>query len=486
VTLIETLYNILSNINFSSVTSLEVLACGLIFNKLDATAIDTLASNFASQGKWSDVSKVKRLAELNNYRSDQLDSITLQMLDNMDKIGNLPANYTVNTSKYFTVDERCDLWLPKWAKEMGYRTDKWNADTIFQDLKKCYDVYNRPFSYADPTQNIVMPSYTDLVELYSMAGQTLDCFTKIKAQGVEGALEYAVKTWDWINQNLWVEDHYKEKVVADILGGAVNFHLIALRLNVESPLNNFERLMTDINKKLLASRWDSPLWSNYAVIVSYPNDTTPYLLHTANAFILLHTIYPLLTTDMKTAFASMLSTPTRAWEGLINNSGLFDPDTGKFKLIPTYPVQDTATALGCILLLLQGIIPDTGSLAIPLIEDFQGDPLLMLIPRILNFNISERTLTLPVFAGAIGFQFGEKIATFDFESDGVWRITFSLDWSNVTEAEKIGDLPKELKYVKTPAYTQPYLPLQQLLNLLVTFMVVFMLLSMMTELTRED
>ena len=484
-TLVETLNNILSNIDFSSVTSLEVLACGLIFNKLGFSAIDALASDFASRGQWSNVSKVKRLAELNNYRSDQLDSITLQMLDNMDKIGNLPANYTSETYKYFIVDERCDLWLPKWAKEMGYRTDKWNADAIFQDLKKCYDVYNRPFKFVDPTQNIVIPDSVDYVYLYSTAGQTLDCFTKIKAQGVEGALEYAVKTWDWINQNLWAGDHYKEKVATDILGGAVNFHLIALRLNAESPLTNFERLITDINKKLLANRWNSPLWNNYAVIVSSSNPT-PYLVFTANAFILLHAIYPLLTTEMKTAFASMLSTPTRAWEGLINYSGLFDPNTGKFRYFPRFTPFDPPTALGCILLLLQGIVPDTGSLAIPLIEEFRDDPLLMLIPRILNFNIQERKLTLPVFAGAISFQFGEKLATFDFESDGVWRITFSLDWSTVTAAEKIGDLPKDLKYVKTPAYPQPSFPLQQLLNLLVAFMVVFMLLSMITELTRKD
>jgi hypothetical protein len=486
VTLIEALSSIIANIDFTNVSSLEVLSCGLIFNKLTPSSIDALASYFASQNRWSDVCKVKRLAELMGYRSDQLDTITLQALDNIGKIGNLPANYTFDTSKFFKVDERCDLWLPKWAKEMGYRTDKWSADAIFQDLKKCYDIYNRPFSYVDPAQNVVMPDSASLIELYSMASQTLDCFIKLKAQGVEGALEYAVKAWEWINQNLWQTDHYKGKVSPDILEGALNFHLLALRLNAESKLSNFERLLSDVNKKLLVDRWASPLWSNYAVIVSYPNDTTPYLVHTINAFIMLHTIYPLLASDMKTSFASMLSVPTKAWEGLINNSGLYDSQTGKFKLMPTYPVSDSATALGCNLLLLQGIVPDTGSLAIPLVEDFKCDSTLMLNPRIFNLNLQDRKLVIPVFAGAIMFQFGDKLVSFDFETDGVWRLTFNSDWTAVIGAERLSDLPKDVKYVKAPTYPPSILQqFQALLNALIAFVMIFVILSMVSEIMGE-
>jgi len=485
-TLIETLKNSLSQVDFSTVASLEVLVCGLIFHKLDAAAIDSLASSFASAGLWSDVSKVKRLAELNNYRSDQLDSITLQMLDNMDKIGALPANYTYDTSKYFIVDERCDLWLPKWAKEMGYRTDKWDAAAIFQDVKKCYDVYNRPFLYVNPEQNIVMPDSDDLVSLYLMAAQTLDCFVKLKAQGISGSIEYAVKAWDWVNQNLWQTDHYKDRTTANVLSGALNFHLIVLRLNAETKIGNFERILTDIDTKLLADRWNSPLWNNYAIVMSYPDDRTPSLVYSLSAFIMLHTIYPLLTTDMKTAFASMLSASTRAWEGLINYSGLYDAETGKFKLTPPHSVTDSATALGCILLLLQGIIPDTGCLAIPLIEDYNYDSLLMLMPKLLNLNISERKLTIPVFSGAIGFQFGEKLVSYEFASDGVWRVTFSSDWNRIVTVERIGNLPVDVKYVKTPTYVAERNIFQDLLNFLITFMVIMMLLSLITEMMRTD
>jgi hypothetical protein len=209
------------------------------------------------------------------------------------------------------------------------------------------------------------------------------------------------------------------------------------------------------------------------------------LNNTLITFSVLHTYYPLLSQEARIAFRTLLlgnssargaslepradatssahqsaahhasashatADQPAAWEGLVHHSGLCAD--GRFRRNDTYGSTepgDEATAMGSMLLFLQGIIPDSGSLAIPLIEEAYEDPTGGLVTSHFAMDCRGHLLRIPVWKGSMEFQFGTQMASVDFDKDGIYELTFSTDWNHVTDIERRGSLGGDgLRYVQ--------------------------------------
>jgi len=103
---------------------------------------------------------------------------------------------------------------------------------------------------------------------------------------------------------------------------------------------------------------------------------------------------------------------------------------------------------GLKLMFLFGIVPITGSLAIPMNDQSYEDCENMFPATMFRFDYSGRSITVPVQAGSMAFQYGSQLTgTVEFPSAGVYQITFSDDWNNVTSSTKISDLNNNFQYL---------------------------------------
>jgi parallel beta-helix repeat protein len=107
-----------------------------------------------------------------------------------------------------------------------------------------------------------------------------------------------------------------------------------------------------------------------------------------------------------------------------------------------------------MLLLLEGVVPDTGCLAIPLNEWRYQDQATMLPYTHFRFDYSSRRIRIPVFAGSIKFQFGTSAANATFPSNGIFEVQFSLDWNNVIGVNLVSPLSDQFYYLQ-PTGTPP-------------------------------
>ncbi|MEM2281275.1 MAG: hypothetical protein QXZ68_04730 [Candidatus Bathyarchaeia archaeon] len=454
--------------------------CGLLFNKFGLTAIDSLMEYFANNNDWKSVCKLKRYAEINLYSSTTIDGAVKSAIDNINKVDGLP----ITEDSLFNVSQRPLINLPIWAIKLEYGREKWTGSDMFNSLSQCLNVENKPFRSCNPsTREVFHGTYG--VEWYIEAAQTLDCFLNLHSQGVEGAIDKALQIWNWLNDQLYTGTYYKYAENYGGFEGNLNFPIIIAKLNAKHKLENFNNVINDIDTRLLANGWESPQWINYAIAGHNTLDQTPRLRQTACAFIALHTLYPLFPQPMKTRLASIISGTPKAWVGLTESSGLFDADTKRFKMCPEDTPSDVASSIGCITLFLQGILPDTGSLAIPLLEEFEADTISMMPCSMFRFNVETRQVTIPVFAGSLAFQYGTDIISHDFEYDGIWRLTFSDDWNHIIKVEYVSNLPTQYAFVKTPS-APPTSQIAQIFQTLVAIMMVFVLFSILSLLTERD
>jgi hypothetical protein len=107
-------------------------------------------------------------------------------------------------------------------------------------------------------------------------------------------------------------------------------------------------------------------------------------------------------------------------------------------------------------LFLNGIIPDSGSLAIPVIDEFYQDWYSMFSPSQFRFDYEAQTIRIPVWAGKINFNFGSETVFYDFPDNGTYEVQFSADWNNVTGATKICPLIENFSYL--PPVETEHLP----------------------------
>jgi len=191
----------------------------------------------------------------------------------------------------------------------------------------------------------------------------------------------------------------------------------------------WDRILQDLNYKLLASGWQSPGWTTPGVIVHADSNPQLRLWETLSAITALHQLFPQFTSDIKQSFTDLLMSEPSGWQGLIasplNEYGYFR------SVFPGAQASNDATACAAATLFLEGIVPVTGSLAMSVCDEnfpFDATP----FPATqLKFDNENHRIKIPVNTGELTFIFGLSPVTYDFIADGVYDIEFSNDWNEI-------------------------------------------------------
>jgi len=164
-------------------------------------------------------------------------------------------------------------------------------------------------------------------------------------------------------------------------------------------------------------------------------------------------IYRGLTPDyLKENIRNMLSgkTPPKASDALLQ-SDLFDSATNRFRLRPEKATTDYATARGSALLFINAIIPEDGSLAVPLsAEGVIAEDDNWFNPVHFGFDYATKTIKIPVYKWSLTFQFGTKQVTTYFPDDGIYSVGFTADWNSIITKTWLSELEGIYLYPKTP------------------------------------
>jgi hypothetical protein len=264
-----------------------------------------------------------------------------------------------------------------------------------------------------------------------------------------GALSQATGVWAKINSYNWPGwypyhlGHYDTEC-------EIGFSLIAGQyLERKGSITYEDRLIDDINYKLLENGWNSADWGTggYVFCHSSVSPNEHRLPNTEIGWMVLNSFYPLLNNTMKTTVQDLLlgyGGYLPAWKGLLTTD-LAESVNGVYRFRPetfsswTNPqVTNTGTAQGCLTLFLEGIIPVTGSLNIANRDEVYEDVCSEMSAKDFLFDYADHMIRIPVRAGEIEFQFGSGTASYTFPASGTYTVQFSDDWNTVIGASLSG------------------------------------------------
>jgi hypothetical protein len=109
--------------------------------------------------------------------------------------------------------------------------------------------------------------------------------------------------------------------------------------------------------------------------------------------------------------------------------------------------MDSWSMMGLKTLFLMGIIPDTSSLAIPLLESAYEDGETMFPATHFRFDYNNKRIRVPVTAGTMKFQFGTTTPSASFSSSGIYEVQFSSDWNTVSSVSRVSNLNPNFYYL---------------------------------------
>jgi hypothetical protein len=105
---------------------------------------------------------------------------------------------------------------------------------------------------------------------------------------------------------------------------------------------DWDRVVRDLDYKLLENSWNSPGWACSGVIVHAESNSQLRLWETLSAITTLHQLFPQLASEMRENFGDLLMGQSPAWKGLME-SGL--NDNGYFRgVFPDAQSSNGATA----------------------------------------------------------------------------------------------------------------------------------------------
>jgi len=122
-----------------------------------------------------------------------------------------------------------------------------------------------------------------------------------------------------------------------------------------------------------------------------------------------------------------------AWQYLFKSS-LYDSTTNMFKPFSYSTVgTPTGTSMAIEIMLLNGIVPQTATLAIPLSEWTYKSSSNIINPQLLSINFNLNQLTIGISSpGNVTFIYGSTPFDYTFANSGVYTLQFSSDWNSVT------------------------------------------------------
>jgi|GEM_PF-3374892 hypothetical protein len=364
-------------------------------------------------------------------------------LQQMPMAGSLPDNFNAQSygdpnSGCYLVYDRFLIWAYQYAQQYSL-TSKWNAQQAFNDFSR---LYNKPptnshsgeMLFADPPGNW---AYSYSSRYYDEYAETLSVFVQLAEIGVPGALAYADNAWASL-QALWNGQYYMYDASWPIIDCEMgNFaqviaEYMQLHMQLEGgSISYWNRVMQDLDYKLLINGWNSPGWSATGVIVHGANgaNTEQRLWETMGAMTALQGLYPYFNSTMQTSFDSMMLGSSKAWQGLmsskLNVGGYFKGASGDSL------TSNDATTCAAATLFLDGIVPVTGSLAIPIHNEQYQDHRTSFPVTEFQFNYANHQITIPVKAGQLTFIYGSSPVSYTFPSDGNYTVQFSSDWNTI-------------------------------------------------------
>jgi hypothetical protein len=444
VTLAEVIHQGIDSINWNSDTwcNRECLThFGQIFDKLDFSAYDRDIGEQESSETWVNALQAIRLAEIDGYSSERLDNYAQRVLLNHPMTGTLPSNF----DDQFLVFYRCELLGYKYAETLNFERGKWNKSEAFSDFARRFDD-SPTFVWSCGLKTC---TYND--RYYDAAAQDLGVFLKFYEIGVHNALGEADKVWQKINSYAFpgFYPYHLGSNTTEVECEICFSTIIGEYLDRKGSIPYYDRLLEDIDYKLLADGWNSADWSSGGYTVRHSSIAAPEerrLPNTLLALQVLHSYYPRFNSTMQNSFVQLLTGSTKAWQGLLQTE-LCDPSNHYRFVLDGLPqnrlwgntgLVDTATATGDLLLFLEGIVPSTGSLAIPKLDELYEDVCSAFSARKFRFDYDMRTIRIPVNRGELKFQFGTTLVSYDFPRNATYEITFSDDWNSIV---KVRELP---------------------------------------------
>jgi hypothetical protein len=479
--LIQKIGNCINAVNWSDT---EHIACkvyfGYLLGKYGVTEFENEINYYNGLGTmqgYSEAAVLRTLADLLGVTSPTLDNYTKTTLTNTPFLGttHVPINWNYSGHDYFIVCRYGQIHMYKVAKQLNWELTKWNSSSAWQEMKNVFVAAgNKGVLGLDPRDNSY---YAGEDRYYDEHTQSIACLIdlyEVDKVNNGGALTYARDTlWTYVNNTFWTGSYYKYKVAnPDYECEAPFFYFVIGRMRALNgySLTNWDRILTDIYSRFLINGWDSPQWTYgstryYSVVHTHSTNSQRRLGNTLMAWISLHAFYHLLDSTRQQVIRNLLKSDTgTAWNLMLAYSGLYDSSTNKFRFLSDGSVNDTATATGITLLFLLGIIPETGSLYIPLFNwgyECNGAVPYDLGGAVLNgyfkFDYANRKIRLPIKAGTLRFIYGTADVEYTFASDGIYEITFSTDWNSIVDVVKIGNLDPDLLYLTEPV-SPPEIP----------------------------
>ena len=437
VTLADTLNSVINNVDWSSADS-WTSTWGIILANQGLSAFDSAISQDISRGDYGDALYVTRLADLNGYASATISASTETALQQMSMCGSLPINSNAHSygdpdvlnQGCFMVYSRFLMWGYEYAEQFGL-TGKWDKNKAFADFARMFDKPPVGSSagemlWCDPQENWAK-SYSS--RYYDEHAETLSVFLQFAELGVTGAMTYADKAWNGV-QSHWNGQYYGYTGTSTVECEMGNFAQVIAeyRQQKDGNIANWDRVVQDLNYKLLANGWSSPGWACPGVIVHAQTNPQTRLWETMGAMTALQELFPCLTSSMKTSFDNLLMGSTRAWQGLmssnLNSGGQFIGESGS-------QPSNEATVCAAAILFLDGIVPVTGSLAIPVREENYGDHRTSFLASEFQFDYNGHKIRIPVNAGQLTFIYGSTPVSYNFQTNGVYDVQFSSDWNQI-------------------------------------------------------
>jgi hypothetical protein len=432
----------IDTVNWSSPQSWIIPHFSLIF-----TGQNTYDAVLPTISDFKTLIQTKRMADLDDVNSSLLDQLVTRAMDNQPMVGHWPNVDPHIMSVYY----KFLVSAYRYAVELGVNSSGWNRDLAYQEFLNCWQV-DHNFLWFDPAQGIP----TDYMDrYYDENAEVLSFFLKFYEIGVPDALNYADQMWTHLCTMHWSGSYFPytgSKSQVECEAGAFAETIGELYANNPNGLPNFpDYILKDLDYKFLSGgNWSAKLWSPGAYVVRHAETNSEKRLeNTITAWAAMQSYYGLMNSTMKSEFDSLLTGSPSAWEGLVDYSNMYS--NGQFRWRETSNYTDDATCGGAMLLFLNGIVPDSGSLAIPVIDEAYEDWYSMFPASHFRFDYDSRMIQIPVWAGRINFTFGTRTASYVFPSNGIYQIKFSPDWNTVINASPVSPLGSRFAYLNPPA-----------------------------------
>jgi hypothetical protein len=433
-TLADNIASILNNVNFNT-GSLTTTHYGIIFNKLPLSAYDSTSNTDGTDNSFDSALWIKRMAQVDGYTSATLNANAKNALQNMAMIGHILITYDPQSCWLDYHRFICEAF--DWAQSWG--VSRWDEQACFNEVLAAYQSHGSPL--------LGYPSWAFSSRYYDEYAESLDIFNKLN--GSDQGLWQAINDKHW-SSSAQLYGYTSGSSMYECEAGPFAFIIAYYRATHGNDIPYFDRIATDLGTKFLANGWSSPAWGQPGIVQHATSNPQLRLENTFIAMAAMQLYYKI--APWQTEFINMLNGTTypMAWQAALN-SRLFNGT--KFAMSSDQSPDDTATATGLMMLFFEGIVPDTGSLAVPISEERYEDTLSFTPASNFNYDSNNHRIRIPVWAGTLKFQFGSQITSANFPSDGVYEVQFSSDWNTVTSVNDVSSLSPNFYYMNRSSQT---------------------------------